>query len=607
MSLSSANEKKPTAIEDVNAIPLPAYLPESLFQMHGTNPKEIWGAMRTEDTVMRPARLRAVKATRLSFARSLLRRMIDKQWRISQRHKDIDMHGDGFLIYDIVAEGYEMSFVVASCSPESSEDRLGRFYETVYDFYGSLMEGHVDLGQAKREADTMKSGVWSGRTGNNCIGWTVANRSNRFFDHVVERLVAGSQPDAELLASGGGYIVRNAGWYGNGRHGSRSWLSLPGDHPLAQPYHVDLFALYLWRTVSYDVAEATAAAKSGTTDLTRLEPDVRRHLGIGNSSGIGMVAALVRWPAWLGTYNLVREMSLAYAITRPAAEREKYERLEHLLGRAERYFAAQPPSQVIEVEAPAVLAKGLHALGKKVAAMRREGCLAHHPWAVLTAFARAQESMELEEQLNSLLIEIEPEFADAAGQVLPLGMNIPRRIDPRMAVGTLIDLLQRRYGWALNIDLDAPGARAYFWYKSEENGEQRRGERQIDPGVENETFLDVAGVVQQLYKRLIETDPTISIGEFLLTATEFCNAVGRAQLADMLPYTEIRCNILDHDFLPMDGIRFLLSTMGLEASAPYSTRWVRGVFLQGAPLPEEVAMGANPDWIFPNLQHQINQ
>ena len=65
----------------------------------------------------------------------------------------------------------------------------------------------------------------------------------------------------------------------------------------------------------------------------------------------------------------------------------------------------------------------------------------------------------------------------------------------------------------------------------------------------------------------------------------------RVQLAEHLPYSEIRGNLIDQKFLPMDGIRFLLSMMGLECSHPHNTRWVKGVFLQGAPTPEEVAEG----------------
>jgi len=205
-----------------------------------------------------------------------------------------------------------------------------------------------------------------------------------------------------------------------------------------------------------------------------------------------------------------------------------------------------------------------------------------------------------------LLIEAEPEFADATAELLPRGMAIQRRIDATMSVKRLRDLVERRYGWALSIDLGTPDARAHFWYKSEENGENRRGERAIDPGLENETFVDVSGAVQELYRLLLNADSRESIGRFLLNAPEQSHVVSRVQLAGRLPYTEIRGNILHRKFLPMDGIRFLLSTLGLEASHPYSTRWVRGVFLQGAPLPGEIASGSGDDWLFPSFKSVIS-
>jgi hypothetical protein len=185
---------------------------------------------------------------------------------------------------------------------------------------------------------------------------------------------------------------------------------------------------------------------------------------------------------------------------------------------------------------------------------------------------------------------------------MPAGMLTLRHIDPRMTVDELKLIIESRYAWALSMELNASGARAYFWYKSEENGENRRGERGVDPGVENETFVDVAGMIQSLQERLQEVSGRSSIGEFLLAYPEYCNVVGRVQLAAAFPFTEIRANILDRDFMPMDGIRFLLTVMGLEASSPHSTRWVRGVFLQGAPTPKEIRSGAHPDWIFPAIE-----
>jgi hypothetical protein len=433
------------------------------------------------------------------------------------------------------------------------------------------------------------------------LGFTIANRSMNNFTHVVETLAAGMQPDPDTIIANGGYVIRNAGWYGNGRHGTRAWKSMAG-HPLGLPYHADMFALYLWRIASFDIVEAAALARNPRA--ARLSPATKAGLGVGNSSGMGMVAALVRWPEWFGAYNFVRELCLAHALTRPALAPVAHAQLVELLRRASAYHRFQPESPVGGFTNPETLSDNLEQVASHAAKLGAgEIRSAAYPLRAVAGYA-ATFDRETLEQTHSILIELYPDFAAAAAELLTEIMNMPRTIDPTMSVGTLTEILEARYDWALAIDLNAPGAREYFWYRSEESGENRRGERAVDAGVANETFVDVAGAMQTLRDELARQEPDRSIGLFLLLFPEFSRLVARAQLAQKLPYTEIRANIIDRSFRPCDAIRFLLSTMGLEAARPNNERYVRGVFLQGAPLPDDIAQGRSVDWIFPDIKPQ---
>lgn len=588
----------PQASNGLPQMPWPAFIDSGTLVRHGVRDRSVLAAvMRPEEQVMQPERFRAVKATRLSAARRLVDRMARSAWTITKRMEELDAAGEGLLIYDVEAESHPVSFVVWSAAPSSNVDRLGRFYEYEYDFYGAIFSGRVSQERARSEAARMRGRVWAGRTDNECLGWTVANRSNRFFNHVVESLCSGRQPDFATLASGGGYIVRNAGWYGNGRHGSRSWLSLPLDSPFAEPYFLDLLALYLWRTAGADVADA--AARKRNAAAVSLSSEVRRYLGIGNSSGIGMVAALVRWPTWLATFCSMREVVRAYVITRPRTDPATLDRFCRLMARAADYYDMQPAQDVTEVEQPARIASGLRSVLAGVQRDREKLLATEFPWAEVARRATEQGSLEVDEQATSLLMEVAPDFADAVAALMRKGMATSRSVEPAMTCGELRAILETRFRWALDIDFDAPGAAEHFWYKSEENGENRRGERKIDPGVENETFVNVAGAAQQLAEALEAADRTEAVGMFLLRHPGLSHIAARVQLARRMPYSELRANIIARDFLPMDGIRFLLGMFGLEASAPYSTRWVRGVFFQGAPLASALEVGLEDDWMFP--------
>ena len=586
-------------------MPRPAYLTDEWLREHGVRDiDELLGALRPETVVMRPESLRAIKATRLSFARNLISRMARERWRIELRHMEMDRNGVGRFIYGIEANGHQLHFGMLAFAPQEVE-WPGRIADAGFDFLGAVLDGPVDAPRMWRELDELNGKMWSGRTDNQCYGWTAINRSNRFFDHTVERLAEGKQPDLDFLATGGGYIVRNAGWHGNGRFGTRSWLSFPPDHPFSYPYHMDLFALYIERVAGFDVAEAIARARNLSSAAT-LSPELKRVLGIGNSSGVGMVAALVRWPTWMSAYHYPRELALAYAKTRTGDVQPRARRLHALLERAAAYYDEQPSCPVPEIGDPRRMTVELRSLARVADELASRGTIETvrptHPWAAMAAAAARSGNREIEEQMNALLVELFPEFGDAVSELFPVGMKQQRRLEPEMTLARLRSLIERRYDWALEIDRSSPEARAYFWYRSEVHGENRRGERAIDAGSEKETFVDVTGAVQALYADLTMRPPEMTAARFLLEFPQHAHAASRVQTAARLPYSEIRGNIVDCNFLPMDGIRFLLSMMGLECSHPNNTRWVRGVFLQGAPTPGDILRGAGDDWIFPTLR-----
>jgi hypothetical protein len=94
------------------------------------------------------------------------------------------------------------------------------------------------------------------------------------------------------------------------------------------------------------------------------------------------------------------------------------------------------------------------------------------------------------------------------------------------------------------------------------------------------------------------------LGRFLLENPQFYHMVSRVQLSKRIPYTEVRGNVVDEHGVPGDIIRFFLAALGLEASqAPlreeYAVHLIRGVFYQGAPLPEQISAGAaDPGAVF---------
>ena len=71
-----------------------------------------------------------------------------------------------------------------------------------------------------------------------------------------------------------------------------------------------MLAVWLIRAFSADIVEHMARVKSPST-ATRLDPAIRRRLGIGNSTGLGMAPFLINHPQLINSWISARETALA--------------------------------------------------------------------------------------------------------------------------------------------------------------------------------------------------------------------------------------------------------------------------------------------------------
>lgn len=548
---------------------------------------------------MTPAALSAVKSSRVSFARVLGRRMIEQKWRIERESFVCDAEGDAKAVYAITIGAHRLTYAMRSFQWDGVEKVGRRSDGAVRDMFGAIFLGAPSPERIAREFetfDTRNADIM--RTDSGVTGWTPGSRSARFFDHVVDSLSAGRQPDPEVIGAGTGYLLRNGGYLGSGRNGTLSYEGYGADHPLRHPFFADLFGLYMVRQASIDLVDGIAAARN--PNAARLAPDLARFLGVGNSSGQGMCVALQRWPHWVSTWMTVRELSLAYAKSMPiSALGGRADRLVELLRRAAAYYLSVKVQCEDYVAPHETLAANLLRFADWTETAARGAAAGSIRWADLVTHAERDFDPESLEQVHSLLIELYPDFADATAEYLPIGANRHRDVTPEMSVANARALLRRNYAWALKTDLSLSKTRQHFWYHSIDNGEQRRGERIIDPHEQFESFIDHIGVIQRLASALACHPDDAPVAELVADMPEMAFPLSRAQYLDGLPYCEIRGSLLHRDFIPAHLIRFFLGVLGMECTNPLSIRYVRGVFFPGMPLPAELARGASEDWTFP--------
>ena len=121
-----------------------------------------------------------------------------------------------------------------------------------------------------------------------------ANKSVRVFNHVVDRLSEGKQPDLELLSKVG-YLYRTTAVYGSGKFGLADRFRIKDREEIYGPFRLEMMLVYLVRQFTFDQVNHIAKNKN-PKKAVNLDLDICRNLGIGNSTGLGMAPFIVNHP-----------------------------------------------------------------------------------------------------------------------------------------------------------------------------------------------------------------------------------------------------------------------------------------------------------------------
>ena len=541
---------------------------------------------RSPDEVMRLARMGCSHPTRLSFLRQLLRRLRAEGWRFDRPVWEVDANGVGRAVYRAIGpvRTYSLVAFAHDLPPEARSDRV---IATAWDATFALFDGTPDAADLDRLAANVPLQE-AGRISPRELSLSRANRSVRLFDHVVERLATGAQPDAAMLLETG-YLMRTTAVYGSGKFGAADRVAIAQRPELSAPFQAELLSVWLTRAFTVDLVEHLARARGGRK-ASRLAPDLKRALGVGNSTGLGMAPFLIRHPVLLNNWMLAREEALARVRAQASVGRSELAGFLAALEDARENAELWTSAHDIQRAKLADLRDGLARIAEHVAQGWDQSTA--YPWDDLWRWGQETLPLEGQEALLAAMLEPHGALIDGLGDCMDADEGTAFAINGAMRVGALRTILQAHYGWALGVDYTEPGQCARFWYVSEDKLEPRLGERHEEPGAERELPLDTGRQAAALWQALHDQPDDLSVAHLLLEAPEHRPAVRRAQIAAQHPFAEIRDNLIGAGMLPIDILRCKLAFFGATRFDPRSDRWVRISLFQDAPYPEEMGAGA---------------
>lgn len=548
--------------------------------------------LRAPEIVMDLERLGSLYPYRLSFMRTLLRRVMGEKWSIVRKKFDFDSDGYGAGVYEIKTPAGLFSFVVFAdyLDPEKRSDRV---IAEAWDMTATLCEGSVGpdrLAQFRANVPLQEKG----RLDSGNIVMTRANKSARNFEYVVDCLATGRQPAWEKIAKVG-YLYRTTAVYGSGKFGMADWEKVAKAYPsFASPFAAEMFTCFMIRQFSLEQAHHIAV-KRAPAIACEMSSAMKRYIGIGNATGLGMAPYLINHPLLISSWMEVRETALAIVLAAPV-DHAATQKFTVLITKAQQHLdeiATDNDDQ------DRLNRKTRHELDDFLRWFDTIGETIVD-WRLVAEHAAQALSVETQELINSLLIEIYPHLVDDLDQQTTALENYPLQAD--MSVERLIEQIKSHYGWALDVKFDQNEATGVFWYRSVEKMEPRLGHRNREPGEDREMLMGIARAVRSCFDALGDfykknnNDP---VSAFLLKHPEHRLIVRRIQTMAQTRYGEIRANLLDKDVLPIRLLRCKLSFFGVGKFDPRSRLWVRNTMFQGAPIVDDIGGDFDDDWCFP--------
>ena len=534
--------------------------------------------LRPAAKVMRLARMGAAFPTRLSFLPTLLRRLHGEGATVTRPVWQINDDGYGHAVYSVDLGGHTYSLVAVSTDipDEARTDRvIAEAWDTVYVLFDGIPDAD-DIARITAAAPRQEAARFTDRD----LVLSRANKSVRLFSHVVEALRAGRQPDPTRIRDTG-YLMRTTAVYGNGKFGIADRARIADRPGLSGPFMAEMLTVWLIRGFTHDLVEHMGGAP--------LDRHLKRHLGIGNATGLGMAPFLVSHPLLLDAWMQVRETALARVRALPDLTQAEIDRLRSLAARVARHLGEWT---VPDTDAQA-----------DITLLRREwddfsthltDVTLHADEPINTLWEAAQSgSTHLQELVAAFLIEPFGSLVDGLTECMATPFT--PQIDPSMPISDLRMALMRDWGWAQSVDFSAPDQQAQFWYVSEAKLEPRLGLRHEEPGADRESPLDIARQVQAMAQALELHEGDLM--SFLRAHPDHRAAVRRVQTLMRHPYSEIRDNLIADTCRPIDMLRCKLAFFGAAKFDPKSDRWTRITLAQGAPLFDELDRA--PDWWMP--------
>jgi len=548
--------------------------------------------LRNPNVIMKLSRLGSFHQSKLSFLRSFLKEF--KDWEYKRDLFELDEFGNGTAVYSF-KKNHRVYSLICFANELNESERSDRVIATKWDAAFTLHDGvptKQDIDRLRNEVPRQEVGRLSYKE----LTLSRANKSIRAFNHVVESLSKGNQPDIELLSKIG-YLYRTTAVYGSGKFGLADRFRIKNREEIYGPFRLEMMLVYLVRQFTFDQVNHIAKHKNPRKAVS-LDLEICRNLGIGNSTGLGMAPFIVNHPTLLNNWIFSRETALKNIREIKNVKAEDSDLFKLCLKKSIKNITSWSTDSNYQQKKIRSLLNDL----KKFIDFIENSFDFSKEFSFNKIYLWVEKNLEEEciEYIVSMMLEPYDDIVNPLINQMSSEEEKFFNIPTERTVLELKKILEEKYIEILKIDFSKKENNQNFWFISKNKEEPRMADRFEENGSDLEQPLAIARDIKKLYETLSVSKNSSTIDKFLSNNNHLRHVVRRAFIVEKFPYSEIQDNTIGESIIPIDMLRLKLSFFGALKFDPRSDKWLRICMFQGAPLPNELK-NYDAHWVYNSI------
>ncbi len=545
--------------------------------------------LRDPNVIMKLSRLGSFHQSKLSFLRSFLDEF--KNWEYKRDLFNLDKNGYGTAIYSLKKKDRIYS-LICFANKIGNEERSDRVIATKWDAAFTLHDGvpsKKDIERLKNEVPKQEVGRLSYKE----LTLSRANKSIRVYNHVVESLSKGTQPNLDILEKVG-YLYRTTAVYGSGKFGLADRFRIKNREEINGPFRLEMMLVYLVRQFTFDQVNHVSRFKNPKSAV-KLDPKICKKLGIGNSTGLGMAPFIVNHPTLLNNWIMSREIALKKIREIKKVNTNENELFIQSLKNSIKNVTSWNTESDYQQKKITTLLNDLKRFLKFID--NEFSFEVNYPFNEIYLWLEKKTCEECIEYIVSLMMEPFDDIIKPLVNQMSSDEDRYFNIPTNRTVEDLKKIIEKRYPDILKINFKKKENHKNFWFISKNKEEPRYADRFEEDGSDLEQPLAIARDIKNLHSKLIISSNSLTIDKFLIENSDLRHVVRRAFIIEKFPYAEIQDNTIGEKVVPIDMLRLKLSFFGALKFDPRSDKWLRICMFQGAPLPQELK-NYDPQWVY---------